>query len=53
MICWDAVRAGEIDVYADYTGTGWAVLLGETGRVADPLRAFFHVKRWKVPEKGS
>lgn len=44
-ICWTALLAGEIDLYAEYTGTGWAVLLKEPGKITDPLRAFFHVQR--------
>jgi osmoprotectant transport system permease protein len=45
MICWAALRAGEIDVYADYTGTGWAEILKEPDKITDPLRAFLHVER--------
>ena len=44
-ICWTALRTGEIDLYADYTGTGWAVLLGESGKITDPLRTYFQVRR--------
>lgn len=43
MICWAALKAGEIDIYAEYTGTGWATILGQTDKVTDPLRTFFHV----------
>ena len=45
MICWGALQQGEIDVYADYTGTAWAIVLKERGRIADPLRAYFHVRQ--------
>ena len=45
MVCWEALRAGEIDLYVDYTGTGWAIILKEQGKVADPLRAFLHVQQ--------
>lgn len=45
MICWQALQAGEIDVYAEYTGTGWAIVLKEPGRIAEPLQAFLHVRR--------
>ncbi|MFQ5504808.1 MAG: glycine betaine ABC transporter substrate-binding protein [Planctomycetota bacterium] len=45
MICWSALQAGAIDLYADYTGTGWAIILKEQGKITDPLRAFFHVRR--------
>jgi osmoprotectant transport system permease protein len=45
MICWGALRQGGIDVYAEYTGTAWANVLEEQGRIGDPLRAFLHVQR--------
>ncbi|MCB9880214.1 MAG: ABC transporter permease subunit [Planctomycetes bacterium] len=45
LICWTALTSGEIDLYADYTGTGWAILLGEKDKITDPLRAFLHVRR--------
>ena len=35
-----AIQAGEIDLYAEYTGTGWAVYLERTDRVTDPLRVY-------------
>lgn len=44
-VCWEALLAGEIDLYVDYTGTGWAIILKEEGRIADPLQAFLHVQR--------
>ncbi len=44
-ICWAALRDGKIDLYADYTGTGWAIILKEQGKIADPLEAFLHVRR--------
>ncbi|MCB9896708.1 MAG: ABC transporter permease subunit [Planctomycetes bacterium] len=40
-----ALRAGEIDLYPEYTGTGWAVVLGEQGRPPDPLSTYAHVAR--------
>jgi len=40
-----ALRAGEIDLYPEYTGTGWAVQLGLTEKVNDPLRVFLRVSR--------
>ena len=45
MICWAALKAGEIDIYAEYTGTGWATILGQTDKVTDPLRTFFYVRQ--------
>ncbi len=44
-IVFTALQAGEIDVYAEYTGTGWAVHLGREDTVNDALRAFLHVQR--------
>lgn len=45
MICWGALTNGELDIYAEYTGTGWATILGQTDKVTDPLRTFFEVRR--------
>jgi osmoprotectant transport system substrate-binding protein len=45
MICWGALTTGELDIYAEYTGTGWATILGQTDKVTDPLRTFFEVRR--------
>jgi len=45
MICWAALLSGEVDIYAEYTGTGWATILGNTDKLTDPLRAFFEVQR--------
>lgn len=45
MVCQAAVRAGEIDLYAEYTGTGWATVLRETGKITDPLPAFLRVQQ--------
>lgn len=44
-VCWEALLAGEVDLYVDYTGTGWAVLLGKDGAPADPLATFLEVQR--------
>lgn len=45
LVCWEALRAGEIDLYPEYTGTAWSLILGEPGKTSDPLRAFLHVQR--------
>ncbi|MCA8965702.1 MAG: ABC transporter permease subunit [Planctomycetes bacterium] len=45
MICFEALRQGDIDCYPDYTGTGWAIVLKEPAKISDPLRAFTHVQR--------
>jgi osmoprotectant transport system permease protein len=45
MICWEALLSGEIDVYAEYTGTAWAVLLGDSSETPTPLSTYFDVRR--------
>jgi osmoprotectant transport system permease protein len=45
LVCWEALRAGEIDLYPEYTGTAWSIVLEEPGRVSDPLQTFLHVQR--------
>lgn len=45
QICFTALRAGEIDVYAEYTGTGHAVLLGRAERSGGALQTFLEVRR--------
>ena len=45
MLCWEALRQGEIDLYAEYTGTAWATILGRRDAATDPLRTFFEVQR--------
>ena len=44
LICFEALKRGEIDLYPEYTGTAWAALLKETETVVDPMRAYFHVQ---------
>jgi len=43
IIAFEALRSGEIDLYPEYTGTGWTVQLGRTETVSDPLRVYVHV----------
>jgi osmoprotectant transport system permease protein len=45
MVVGSALREGEIDLYPEYTGTAWAIHLGITAKVEDPLRAYYHVAR--------
>jgi osmoprotectant transport system permease protein len=45
LICFQALRTGEIDLYPEYTGTGWSIILEEPGRVDDPLQTFRYVQR--------
>jgi len=42
-IAFEALRHGEIDLYPEYTGTGWIVQLGRTETVSNPLRVYAHV----------
>ncbi|MFG0318298.1 MAG: glycine betaine ABC transporter substrate-binding protein [Planctomycetota bacterium JB042] len=44
MVVFEALRQGEIDLYPDYTGTGWAIVLKEEERVTDPLRVYLRVR---------
>lgn len=44
LICFSALRQGELDLYPDYTGTGWAAVLKEPEPIRDPLRAYLHVR---------
>jgi osmoprotectant transport system permease protein len=43
LVCFAALRNGEIDLYPEYTGTGWSIVLKEQGRIDDRLKAFLHV----------
>ncbi|MEZ6037295.1 MAG: glycine betaine ABC transporter substrate-binding protein [Planctomycetota bacterium] len=45
MICWGALVAGEIDLYAEYTGTAWATILGHTDAATGRWPTFFAVDR--------
>jgi glycine betaine/choline ABC-type transport system substrate-binding protein len=36
LVCFTALERGEIDLYAEYTGTAWAIILNETDRIDDP-----------------
>jgi osmoprotectant transport system permease protein len=44
-VVFSALRTGQIDLYPEYTGTGWTIHLGRTDRVNDPLRAYVTVDR--------
>ncbi|MEM7206045.1 MAG: glycine betaine ABC transporter substrate-binding protein [Planctomycetota bacterium] len=50
MVCWVSLQTGEIDIYAEYTGTAWSIVLKEPGKITDPLRAFLHVRRRYLAE---
>jgi osmoprotectant transport system permease protein len=44
LICFEALKRGQIDIYPEYTGTAWAVILKESELVVDPLRTFLTVQ---------
>ncbi len=44
MICFSALREGEIDLYAEYTGTGLVAILKQHPG-ADPLYSYYHVRQ--------
>lgn len=53
LVCFTALETGEIDVYPEYTGTCWAVILEHTEGVSDPLETFLTVQaesraRWDL-----
>lgn len=45
MVVFEALRSGEADIYPDYTGTGWSVVLKKEERAPDPLKTYLTVKR--------
>ncbi len=47
-----ALESGEIDLYWEYTATGWLVHLGETSPIADPQRQYEAVARQDLEENG-
>ena len=44
LVCFTALRSGEIDLYPEYTGTGWSVILERAERASDPLQVFLEVQ---------
>ncbi len=44
QICWNAMLEGQIDIYVEYTGTGWSIVLKEEGSLQDPLQTFLLVQ---------
>ncbi len=45
QVCFEALRGGEIDVYAEYTGTGLRNILGDESSAVSPTTAFATVTR--------
>ena len=44
LICADAVASGDIDMYWEYTGTGWITILGHDDPITDSEEAYNKVK---------
>jgi len=44
-VVFTALESGAIDIYPEYTGTGWIVHLGRKDRVTDPLETYLYVAR--------
>ena len=44
-LTFSALQEGEIDIYPEYTGTGWTVQLGRTDRVSGSLEGFLSVQK--------
>jgi len=51
-VLFDALRAGEIDVYADYTGTLWATILGRSGPSPGRAAVLAEVRRALAEQHG-
>lgn len=45
LVVFSALRSGEIDLYPEYTGTGWSIVLKMGETTSDPLRTYLHVAR--------
>ena len=45
LIVFEALESGEIDLYPEYTGTGWSTILGRTDQIENRLEAFLTVQR--------
>lgn len=45
MVVFTALREGEADIYPEYTGTAWSVVLKKEERAPDPLKTYLTVKR--------
>ena len=52
-VLFTALKSGEIDMYVEYTGTAWTVMLEDPEKIQSPLRAFLTVRhefetRWDL-----
>lgn len=48
----EALEAGDVDLYWEYTGTGWMVILGEEEPLTDPEDCYQQVKERDLEENG-
>lgn len=53
IVAFSALRTGQIDLYPEYTGTGWSIQLKRKEKVRDPLQAYALLKyefrrRWAL-----
>src|SRR5690606_7142960 len=51
-VLFDALRAGEVDVYVDYTGTLWATVLARRGPAPGRAEVLAEVRRALAEEQG-
>jgi osmoprotectant transport system permease protein len=51
-VVFSALRDGQIDIYPEYTGTGWTVHLGHSERITDSLQTFLYVERESLERFG-
>ena len=42
-VVFNAIQSGEVDIYPEYTGTGWIALLKRKERASDPLKVYVQV----------
>ncbi len=45
LICFQALIHGEIDIYPEYTGTGWTAILKQEEKITDPEVIYDKVKK--------
>ncbi len=43
LVAFTALREGEVDLYPEYTGTGWSAVLKREDRATDSLTTYLHV----------
>lgn len=45
MVCFESVKSGQLDIYPEYTGTGYVTILKIKKKSNDPLQTYLRVKR--------